>query len=72
MVSETVRQLRRRWKPVKERLQDQQTDHSTNIRFHRSCSWLQQVESQESGEDFDLKLTYQWIAFNALYGQWGP
>lgn len=66
----TVRTLRRRWKPVKEKLARQRSDHPTNVRFHRACSWLQRVEQMPDGEDLDLRLTCLWIAFNALYGQW--
>jgi hypothetical protein len=62
----TVRDLRRRWKPHKERL----ADSPTAIRFHRAFSWLQRVEQIEDKGDLDLALLAQWIAFNALYGQW--
>jgi hypothetical protein len=65
----TVRQLRRRWKPQKERLSTERTDHPTPIRFHRACSWLQRVEQMDES-DSDLALIAQWIAFNSLYGQW--
>ena len=64
----TVRQLRRRWKPHKERLAAQREDHATLIRFHRACSWLDRIEKMEE-VDADLALVAQWIAFNALYGQ---
>ncbi|MFP4144194.1 MAG: hypothetical protein ACLFV3_03540, partial [Phycisphaeraceae bacterium] len=65
----TVRDLRRQWKPVKQRLSEQEKSHPTNIRFHRACSWLQQAE--ELGEEqLDLVLVARWIAFNSLYGQW--
>lgn len=73
-----VRQLRSRWKPIKQRLLDQQPDHPTHVRFHRCCSWLQRVEqldgagdsAGESQDVWDDKLICQWIALNALYGQW--
>lgn len=68
-VSLAVRDLRRMWKPHKERLHDLDAEHSTNVRFHRACSWLQRVE-QAAKEDSDFALLGQWIAFNALYGQW--
>jgi len=64
-----VRDLRRRWKPVKERLFTQRQDHPTIIRFHRACSWMQHAQGM-AADDLDTKLTCQWIAFNALYGQW--
>ena len=72
----TVRDLRRAWKPHKELLSKSYPDGShTAIRFHRACSWLAEVEvlvSDDTGEvvDVDKALVYQWIAFNALYGQW--
>ena len=65
----TVRDLRRLWKPHKERLHGRDAEHPTNVRFHRACSWLQRAE-QTTREDLDLALLSQWIAFNALYGQW--
>jgi hypothetical protein len=34
----TIRQLRRRWKPHKERLTAEQPGHPTTIRFHRACN----------------------------------
>ncbi len=63
----TVRDLRRRWKPTKERFQ---ANHPTAIRFHRACSWLAKAEVLDSDTDSDLILINQWIALNALYGQW--
>lgn len=65
----TVRDLRRSWKPHKERLNGQAAEHPTTIRFHRACSWLQRAE-QATKDDLDLALLSQWVAFNALYGQW--
>lgn len=63
----TVRDLRRRWKPIKEALPP---DNPTAIRFHRACSWLARAEAFDAAEDADQVLIHQWIAFNALYGQW--
>ena len=40
----TVHQLRRRWKPTKERLSDADELPEVRIRIHRCCSWLQRVE----------------------------
>ena len=62
----TVRDLRCRWKPSKERL----AGHPTAIRFHRACSWLDRTEKLDQDADSDLVLINQWIALNALYGQW--
>jgi len=66
----TVRDLRRRWKPHKERLGTLVTEHPTPIRFHRACSWMARVEQMPNGQDHDLGLVSLWIAFNSLYGQW--
>lgn len=65
----TVRDLRRLWKPHKERLNGHAAEHPTAIRFHRACSWLQRAE-QTTKDDLDLALLSQWVAFNSLYGQW--
>lgn len=66
----TVRELRRLWKPQKERLNAEQREHATNIRFHRACSWLQRCEEIQSEDALDSSLLSLWTAFNALYGQW--
>lgn len=66
----TVRDLRRQWTPHKARLSAAQSDHPTAVRFHRACSWLDQVESLDSEQQSDIVLIQQWIALNALYGQW--
>jgi hypothetical protein len=68
-MSMNVRTLRSRWKPIKEQLSQAQSNHPTAIRFHRACSWLQKAEALQN-DDPDMTLTCQWIAFNALYGQW--
>jgi hypothetical protein len=65
----TVRDLRRAWKPHKERLAALDPEHATNVRFHRACSWLARAE-QSDADDLDVALLARWIAFNALYGQW--
>jgi hypothetical protein len=67
---QAVRDLRRRWKPHKERLQARKGEQPTAIRFHRACSWMARVEQMPDGQDHDLGLVSLWIAFNALYGQW--
>jgi hypothetical protein len=66
----TVRELRRRWKPHKERLQALRNEHPTAIRFHRACSWLSRAQEINGDEQSDFVLINQWIAFNALYGRW--
>ena len=66
----TVHDLRRRWKPHKERLAALGGEQPTAIRFHRACSWMARVEQMPDGEDHDLGLVTLWIAFNSLYGQW--
>jgi len=66
----TVRDLRRLWKPHKQRLSEINPEHPTNIRFHRSCSWMQRGEQVDDQKDLDLSLLSYWVAFNTLYGQW--
>ncbi len=66
----TVRDLRRLWKPTKQRLSLIDEQHPTNVRFHRACSWLQQAEQLDPVEQADWKLLSQWFAFNSIYGQW--
>lgn len=66
----TVRDLRRLWKPQKERLNALKSGHPTAVRFHRACSWIQRAEEITEKSDLDLALLSQWTAFNALYGQW--
>lgn len=66
----TVRDLRRKWKPHKERLQLIDPEHPNNIRFHRACSWIRRAEQVTENTDLDLALLSQWTAFNSLYGQW--
>lgn len=65
----SVRDLRRLWKPHKERLHNLDAEHPSNVRFHRACSWLQRAD-ESSKDDLDLALLSQWIAFNSPYGQW--
>ncbi len=66
----SVHQLRRRWKPAKERLNAAERDNSTVIRLHRAFSWLRQAEQIEGDDALDFALMCLWTAFNALYGQW--
>lgn len=66
----TVRELRRLWKPTKDRLSTEAPGHPTPIRFHRACSWMQRAEPLNGSTELDLALMCQWIAFNSLYGQW--
>ncbi len=66
---QTIRDLRHRWKPHKERLAAG-GEQPTSIRFHRACSWMARVEEMPEGQDHDLGLVSFWIAFNSLYGQW--
>jgi hypothetical protein len=68
-MSLTVRDLRRLWKPHKQRLHDLDKNHPTPIRFHRCCSWLSRADAFGS-EDIDLALITRWIGFNALFGRW--
>src|SRR4051794_18248627 len=66
----SVHDLRKRWKPTKERLLAAEPDHATAIRLHRTFSWLQRCEEAVDGKDADLVLVCQWIALNSLYGRW--
>ena len=66
----TVYDLRRQWKPHKERLAIERSEHPTAIRFHRACSWMSEVEQLDPVRHADQILLHQWIAFDALYGQW--
>lgn len=66
----TVRDLRRRWKPSKERLSRLQENHPTCIRLHRAFSWMERAERVLDDGDADVALLCRWIAFNALYGRW--
>ena len=68
----SVRQLRRRFKPHKERLRKEKPACSTPTRVHRACSWIDRVEREAESTDHDVHLVSLWIAFNALYGQWDP
>ncbi len=65
----TVRDLRRLWKPKKERLNNEHDSHPTAIRVHRAFSWMAQAETMDES-DMDMILICQWVGFNALYGQW--
>jgi hypothetical protein len=64
----SVHDLRRRWKPAKDRLDAARPSHPTAVRVHRAFSWLARAEQADG--DLDLALICQWIAFNALYGRW--
>ena len=67
---QTIHDLRRRWKPHKERLAALSSEQPTSIRFHRACSWMARVEQMPDGQDHDIGLVSLWVAFNSLYGQW--
>ena len=68
----TVRDLRRRWKPIKEGPAAVEQHPPICIRLHRCWSWLQRVEElSEAGiAADDASLIYGWIALNSLYGRW--
>ena len=68
-LSLTVRELRRRWKPTKERLQRTGATHPLAVRLHRSFSWLAAAEKQ-ADTCVDTALLFRWTALNALYGCW--
>lgn len=66
----SVHELRRRWKPTKERILASHDDHPTLIRLHRAFSWVSRCEEAVDGQDMDLILICLWISFNGLYGRW--
>ncbi len=68
----TVRDLRRRWQPTKERLAGIPRYQPILIRIHRSTSWLQRVEEIAESGATDAMLIFQWVALNSLYGRWDP
>lgn len=68
--SKTVRDLRRHWKPTKERLQRASSGHPLVVRMHRAFSWMDAAEDSGDREMADEKLIFRWIALNALYGRW--
>ncbi|GIW97160.1 MAG: hypothetical protein KatS3mg111_0493 [Pirellulaceae bacterium] len=68
-----VRDLRRRWKPTKERLvrvQRNGVEHPLPIRIHRALSWLEAAENDAAPMRLDQRLVSLWISVNALYGRW--
>ena len=66
----TVRDLRSRWKPTKEKLRGKPSHEPIMIRIHRAFSWLQRVEDVQDTDVFDTRLIFQWIELNSLYGLW--
>lgn len=67
---QTVRDLRRRWKPRK----DSSDIKDLGIRLRRAWSWMTRTEQLAEGELAcdDARLIYAWIALNSLYGRWDP
>ena len=51
---QSVRDLRRRWKPQKQRLDTLQSSHPTAVRMHRAFSWLARVEQVTAADEMDL------------------
>ena len=66
----TVHELRRRWKPTKERVLESDRHEPIRIRIHRTCSWMARVEEIEADSALDTALIFRWIALNSLYGIW--
>ena len=56
---QTVHDLRRQWKPHKERLATVRSEHPTAIRFHRACSWMSEVEQLDPIRHADQILILQ-------------
>ncbi len=73
-IEHSVRDLRRRWKPIKDGPAAADEHEAIRVRLHRCWSWLQAVEDLPAdipGLD-DARLIYGWIALNSLYGRWDP
>jgi hypothetical protein len=68
----TVRELRRRWKPLKDGDASSDACNPVRVRLHRCWSWMQRIEElDEAGVGIDdARLIYGWIALNSLYGRW--
>ncbi len=69
----SARDLRRRWKPTRMRLQrvaQNGDQHPLPIRIHRSISWLEAAEGAAGEASIDQRLVLLWIALNALYSRW--
>lgn len=66
----SVHDLRRRWKPTKQRLVGSPRHEPLLIRMHRACSWLQRVEELPGEDRLDAELIFRWIALGSLYGRW--
>ncbi|RMF40703.1 MAG: hypothetical protein D6753_11065 [Planctomycetota bacterium] len=69
----SVRELRRRWKPTRLRLQQVARggeQHPLPIRIHRAISWLEAAERENDGDRIDERLLLLWIGLNALYSRW--
>lgn len=71
-MSQSVQDLRDRWKPIKDNEASEDCYEPIRIRLHRCWSWMERIEELENagvGHD-DPKLIYYWIALNSLYGRW--
>lgn len=68
----SVRELRRRWKPIKEGAAAADEHEPIRVRLHRCWSWLKHLEDIEAAGlgTGDLRIVYGWIGFNSLYAQW--
>lgn len=60
---QTVYDLRRQWKPHKERLAIERSEHPTAILFHRACSGMSEVELLDPVRHAGQILLHQWSAF---------
>lgn len=68
----TVRDLRRRWKPIKNGAASVDRHKWIRIRLHRCWSWMRRIEELPRGSAGfdDARLIYGWIALNSLFGRW--
>ena len=62
-----VDRLREAWVPARDRLAAVDRRDPTNIRVHRTLSWLEAAEDAGAVDD---RVLFRWIAFNALYNRW--
>lgn len=67
---DNVHDLRKYWKPTKERLQRASSQHPLAVRMHRAFSWVASAEGDDPNEKLDEKLIFRWIGLNSLFGRW--
>ena len=58
-------------KPSGEPGQPRHSKDDLNLRLRRALSWLERAEKEYATEDLDAAFIFYWIAFNAVYEQFG-